>query len=159
MWSTGQEQARLDAEFEAKMRKLEQDGEDLNQIQALIAAKKEARQCYRNSSARVRCHSIMIIFQISAQDSPPLNPAAKKRRKMEELFDRIYENLETDDEHNEFNRRAFRLTEILSNKGISPRDKVGMKFPLFLFEIDVLMIHGRESRDPSSPKLCSKRMA
>ena len=36
--------------------KLEQDGEDLNRMQALITAKKEARQCYRNSSARVRCH-------------------------------------------------------------------------------------------------------
>ncbi len=89
-----------------------------------------------------------------------MTPAAKKRRKMEELFDRIYENLETNDEHNEFNRRAFRLTEISSSKGISPRDKVGMKFPLFLFEIDVLMIDdGRESRDPYSPKLWSKRMA
>ncbi len=50
LWTTVQEQARLDAELEAKMRKLEQDGEDLNQIQALIAAKKEARQCCRNSS-------------------------------------------------------------------------------------------------------------
>jgi hypothetical protein len=56
LWTTGQEQARLDAEFEVKMRKLEQDGEDLNRMQALITAKKEARQCYRNSSARVCCH-------------------------------------------------------------------------------------------------------
>jgi hypothetical protein len=38
---------------------------------------------------------------------------------MDELFDRIYENLETDNEHIEFDLRAFRLREILSNKGIS----------------------------------------
>lgn len=69
-----------------------------------------------------------------------MTPAAKKRRKLEELFDRTHENLETDDEHYGFNRRAFRLTEILWNKGIWTRDKVRMKFPLFVFEIDVLMI-------------------
>ncbi len=39
-------------------------------------------------------------------------PAAKKRRKMDELFYRIYENLETDNEHIEFDLRAFRLREI-----------------------------------------------
>ena len=60
LWTTGQEQARLDAEFEVNMRKLEQDGEDLNRMQALITAKKEARQCYRNYSARVRCHLTII---------------------------------------------------------------------------------------------------
>jgi hypothetical protein len=43
---------------------------------------------------------------------------------MEHLYDWIYENLETDDEHTEFNRRAFRLMEILSNKGMSLRDQV-----------------------------------
>jgi hypothetical protein len=47
---------------------------------------------------------------------------------MEELLDSIYENLETDDEHNEFNRRAFRLMEILSNKGLSLSDQVRMNF-------------------------------
>ena len=51
-----------------------------------------------------------------------MTPAAKKRRKMDELFDRIYENLETDNEHIEFNLRAFRWREILSNKGISLRN-------------------------------------
>ena len=51
-----------------------------------------------------------------------MTPAAKKRRKMDELFDRIYENLETDNEHIEFDLRAFRLREILSNKGISLRN-------------------------------------
>ena len=60
LWTTGQERARLDAEFEEKMRKLEKDGEELNRIKALIAAKKEARQCYRNYSARVRCHLTII---------------------------------------------------------------------------------------------------
>jgi hypothetical protein len=42
------------------MRKLEKDGEELNRIKALIAAKKEARQRYRNYFARVRCHSTII---------------------------------------------------------------------------------------------------
>ncbi len=55
-WTTGQERARLDAEFQEKMRKLEKDGEELNRIKASIAAKKEARQRYRNYSERVRCH-------------------------------------------------------------------------------------------------------
>ncbi len=78
---------------------------------------------------------------------------------MDELFDRVYENLETDDEHTEFDLRAFRLREILSNKGVSLRNEVRRKFSLFLFEIDVLIHDGREPGDPSSPKLCSKRMA
>ncbi len=77
---------------------------------------------------------------------------------MDELFDRIYENLETDHEYIEFGLRALRLMEILSNKGISLRNEVRMKLPLFLFEIDVLIHDGRESGDPSSPKICSKRM-
>ncbi len=88
-----------------------------------------------------------------------MTPAAKKRRKMDELFDQIYENLETDNEHTEFDLRAFRLREILSNKGISLRNEVQMKFPLFLFEIDVLIHDGRELGDPFSPKICSKSMA
>jgi hypothetical protein len=50
----------LVAEFEEKMRKLEKDGEELNRIKASIAAKKEARQRYRNYSARVRCHLTII---------------------------------------------------------------------------------------------------
>jgi hypothetical protein len=54
------------------------------------------------------------------QDSPPLTP--KKRRKMDELCDRVYENLETDHENIEFDLRALRLMEILSNKGISLRN-------------------------------------
>ena len=78
---------------------------------------------------------------------------------MDELCDRIYENLETDHENIEFDLRALRLMEILSNKGISLRNEVRRKFSLFLFEIDVLIHDGRESGDPSSPKLCSKRMA
>ena len=60
LWTTGLERARLDAEFEEKMRKLEKDGEELNRIKASIAAKKEARQRYRNYSARVRCHLTII---------------------------------------------------------------------------------------------------
>ena len=52
-----------------------------------------------------------------------MTPAAKKRRKMDELCDRIYENLETDHENIEFDLRALRLMEILSNKGISLRRK------------------------------------
>ncbi len=78
---------------------------------------------------------------------------------MDELFARIYENLETDEEHTEFDLRAFRLREILSNKGVSLRNQVRMKFSLFLFEIDALIHDGRDSGDPSSPKICSKRMA
>jgi hypothetical protein len=50
----------LDAEFEEKMRKLGKDGEELNWIKASIAARKEARQCYRNNSARVHCHLTII---------------------------------------------------------------------------------------------------
>ncbi len=38
LWTTGQERARSDLEFEEKMRKLEKDGEELNRIKALIAA-------------------------------------------------------------------------------------------------------------------------
>jgi hypothetical protein len=41
---------------------------------------------------------------------------------MDEIFYRIYENLETDNDHIEFDLRAFRLREILSNKGISLRN-------------------------------------
>jgi hypothetical protein len=78
---------------------------------------------------------------------------------MDELCDRIYENLETDHENIEFDLRALRLMEILSNKGISLRNAVRMKLPRFLFEIDVSIHDGRESGDPSSPKICSKRMA
>ena len=64
-----------------------------------------------------------------------MTPAAKKRRKMDELFDRIYENLETDHEYIEFDLRAFRLMEILSNKGISLRNEVRMKFHFFFSKL------------------------
>ena len=56
----GQARARSDAEFEAKMQKLEQVGEDLNRIKASIVAGKEARQCNRNSSARAICNLTVI---------------------------------------------------------------------------------------------------
>jgi hypothetical protein len=41
---------------------------------------------------------------------------------MDEIFDRIYENLEIDNDYIEFDLRAFRLRGILSNKGISLRN-------------------------------------
>jgi hypothetical protein len=96
LWTTGQEQARLDAEFEVNMRKLEQDGEDLNRMQALITAKKEARQCYRNSSARVRCHLTTINLPDFSPGFATVDSRCKviwQRRKLEELFDRTHENL------------------------------------------------------------------
>uniref|UniRef100_A0A7S0QMX2 Uncharacterized protein n=1 Tax=Cryptomonas curvata TaxID=233186 RepID=A0A7S0QMX2_9CRYP len=94
-----EEKARLDAEFKAKMRKLEKDAEDLQRIQALNTAKKKR----------------------SDQEAPPM--ISNKRRRMEKLVDWIYRNLKTDDEHNEFNRRATRLMEILSDKGLSLDDQ------------------------------------